>query len=223
MSLEEPDRPPQTASSAAPAQSQQPRRIGLFGGTFDPPHIGHLIVAEAVRDTLHLDEIRWIVANDPWQKTSDRRISDADVRLAMVRAALDGAPGMEASDVEIRLGGASYSIVTLEHLRSAEPDTEWLLIVGADAASGLDTWHRADELADMVEVVVVNRPGECDDNDAGGTAPPGWRWQPVEVPAIGVSSTDLRRRVATGRSIRFLTPAAVADIIDTEQLYRQPR
>ncbi len=215
MSLEDPHRLQPEHSLDETAQGQQPRRIGFFGGTFDPPHLGHLIVAETVRDALQLDEVRLVVANRPWQKTSDRVISDANLRLEMVEAALDGAPGLTASDAEIALGGQSYSIVTLEHMRNLEPDADWLLVVGADAAGGLDTWHRANELAAMVEIVVVNRPGDT------ATPPPGWRWQAVSVPPIGVSSTALRSRVESSRSIRFLTPEPVVAIIDRARLYRQ--
>ena len=218
MSLEDPHHSPRRIPARDPAQSHQPRRIGIFGGTFDPPHIGHLIVAEIVRDTLGLDEVRLVVANNPWQKTSDRTISDPDLRLRMLHAALDGAPGLTASDVEIALGGPSYSIVTLEHMRSNEPDAEWLLIVGADAAAGLDTWHRADELAGLVEVVVVDRPG-----GEANPPPPGWRWRRRRRPAdrhlLDRPAVACRR----GRSIRFLTPEPVAAIIERNGLYRQQR
>ncbi len=227
MSLEDPPRSTQVAGGSSGHETPDIRRIGLFGGTFDPPHIGHLILAETVRDELGLDEIRFVVANDPWQKTSNRFISEAGLRLEMVRAALDGVDGMTASGVEIELGGPSYSVVTLEHLRHDEPDVSWLLIVGADAAAGLDTWHRSDELAAQVDVVVVNRPSLGVELDGGGrdepAVPPGWRWQSVDIPMIGVSSTDLRARVADGRSIRFLTPARVALIIERSQLYRHDR
>ncbi len=170
-----------------------------------------------------LDEVRLVVANNPWQKTSERIISSASFRFDMVQAALGRHRGVVASEVEIELGGPSYTIVTLEHLQATEPDTDWYVIVGADAAAGLDTWHRASELADMVELVVVNRPGEVD--SATGELhgpPPGWRWTPVEVPAIGVSSTMLRERVAAGRSIWFLTPEAVVTLVDDHLLYRRP-
>ncbi len=170
-----------------------------------------------------LDEVRLVVANNPWQKTSERIISSALFRLELVRNALGRHQGVVASDVEIELGGPSYTIVTLEHLQVVEPDTDWCVIVGADTAAGLDTWHRASELADMVELFVVNRPGEVDPATGELRGPPsGWRWTPVEVPAIGVSSTMLRERVAAGRSIRFLTPEAVVTLVDDLLLYRRP-
>lgn len=194
------------------------RRVGLFGGTFDPPHIGHLVVAETVRDALELDEMRLVVANEPWQKTPDRQITDARLRLEMIQAALGDAPGLVASAVEIERGGPSYTIDTLEAFEKAETETDWLLVVGADAAAGLDTWHRSAELAELAEIVVVGRAG-IDPSDQA-VVPPGWRWSAVEIPTIGISSTAIRANVARGRSIRFLTPSAVVSIIDRAGLYQ---
>lgn len=196
--------------------SGRTKRVGILGGTFDPPHLGHLVVADQVLDQLGLDEVRLVVNNSPWQKVGDRPITPAGRRLALVQAALGegAAPRVVASDVEIELGGPSYSLVTLEALAAREPGTEWLVVVGADAAAGLDTWHRADELRDRYGFVVVNRPGH------ERPPPPGWRCQPVEIPALDVSSSELRRLVAAGRSIRWLTPDPVVALIDRWQLYR---
>lgn len=190
------------------------RRIGLLGGTFDPPHIGHLVVADQVGDQLGLDEVRLVVSNSPWQKTGTRTITEPDRRFELVAAAVADAPGLVASDVELRIGGPSYTIVTVEHLAAAEPDVEWLVIVGADAAAGLETWHRADELKESQRFVVVNRPGA---NEEG---PPGWMLERVEIPALDVSSTELRRMVAAGRSIRHLTPPPVMQLLARWGLYR---
>ncbi len=149
-----------------------------------------LIVAEIVRDALGLDEVRLVVANNPWQKTSDRTISDPDLRLEMLQVALDGAPGLTASDVEIDLAVRATRSSPSSTCSRHEPDAEWLSIVGADAAAGLDTWHRADELAGHGRGGGGESAGMAEAD--GRTPPPGWRWHAVEVPSIGVSSTDLR-------------------------------
>ena len=191
------------------------RRIGLLGGTFDPPHIGHLVVADQVLDQLALDEVRLVVSNRPWQKEGMRAITEPAKRLAMVEAAVADAPGLVASDIELRLGGPSYTLVTIEALDRAEPDVEWLVIIGDDAAVGLDTWHRADELRESQRFVVVNRPG------ANGGPPPGWRFDRVRIPGLEVSSTELRALVGAGRSIRHLTPAPVMQLMESWGLYRR--
>lgn len=196
--------------------SGRSKRVGILGGTFDPPHLGHLVVADQVLDQLGLDEIRLVVNNSPWQKVGDRPITPPERRLALVEAAVGqgAAPQVVASAVEIELGGPSYSLVTLEALTAREPGTEWLVVVGADAAAGLDTWHRAGELRERYGFVVVDRPGH------DRPPPSGWRCQPVEIPALDVSSSELRRLVAAGRSIRWLTPDPVVELIDRWQLYR---
>ena len=196
------------------------RRIGLLGGTFDPPHVGHLVVGDQVADQLGLDEVRLVVSNNPWQKVGSRDITDAARRLQLVEAAVADAPGLAASDVELRMGGPSYTMATLEQLRSDEPDVAWSVIVGADAAAGLDTWHRAAELRANERFIVVNRPGFAA-SERSGAPPAGWAFDPVRIPALDLSSTELRRLVAAGRSIRHLTPAPVVQLLDAWSLYRQ--
>ena len=190
------------------------RRIGVFGGTFDPPHLGHVAIALEVRHLLALDEVVFVVAGDPWQKSGDRVITPADVRVAMTEAATAGAPGVRVSTIEVERHGPSYSVDTLEALRHAGPDDEFFLIVGSDAAAGLDTWHRADDLAELATIVVVDRGGR-----EGGRPPHGWPFALVDVPALEVSSSDLRRRVATGAPIRGMVAGRVADLIAEHGLY----
>lgn len=194
-----------------------PRRIGVLGGTFDPPHVGHLVTAIDVGQALALDVVLMVVANEPWQKADRSDLSPAPVRLAMVRAAVEGVDGVEASDLEIRRGGPTYTVDTLDALRGAEPDAELFLILGADAAAGLDTWHDPQRLTGLCRIVVVDRPG------ATATPPSGFHCELVEVPRLDVSSSDLRARVATGRSVRFLTPDAVVSLIRDERLYGDRR
>lgn len=190
-------------------------RLGIFGGTFDPPHVGHLVAALAARHALQLDRVLLTVANEPWQKSDTRAISPAPDRLAMVRAAVDGVDGLEASAIEIERGGPSYSVDTLEDLAALDPTGERFLLLGADAAAGLDTWERADALAGLATLVVIERPG----GDAA-EMPAGYLVERVEMPRLDVSSTDLRARVRDGRPLTFLTPAAVVASIARRRLYR---
>lgn len=195
------------------------RRIGLLGGTFDPPHIGHLLAAVAAHDQLGLDTVYVIPNGDPWQKSGRRRITAATVRLAMVRAAVAGLDGVEASDVEVLRPGPSYTIDTVGSLRQAEPDVEVTLLLGRDAEALLSTWHRIDELLGQVGLAVVDRSGGgAQPAPATPTAAP----TPVAVamPRVDVSSSDLRRRVAEGRPLAVLTPPAVIAIVDQLHLYR---
>lgn len=191
------------------------RRIGVFGGTFDPPHVGHLVTAVNVRHALDLDLVLLVVANDPWQKSGAREVSPAADRLAMVEAAVGDVEGIEASDVEIRRGGTSYTADTLADLRQAEPGAELHLILGSDAAAGLPTWERAEEVRDSATVVVVTRPGAEE-----GHPPDGWSWVSVESPRLEVSSTDLRARVGDGRPLDYLLTPAVIACIEDRALYR---
>jgi nicotinate-nucleotide adenylyltransferase len=193
------------------------RRIGVLGGTFDPPHIGHLVTAIDVRHLLSLDVVLLVVANEPWQKVGVRDVSPAAERLELVRAAVEGVDGVEASDLELRRGGPSYTIDTLDELRRDEPDAELFLVLGSDAAAGLATWERADELSEACRIVVVDRPG------ATTELPQGFRCEQVEVPRLDVSSTDLRARVADGRPLRFLVPDGVISLLRDGRLYGDPR
>ena len=189
-------------------------RVGLLGGTFDPPHVGHLATGVEVRDVLGLDEVWLVVANQPWQKTGERAVTPAADRLAMVELATRDVPGLEASAVEIERGGPSYTIETLEQLRGERPDVEWFVVVGADAAAGLPTWERADELAERATFVLVDRPGlPCP------PPPAGWHFLHVTVPRLDVSSSELRDRVRTGRPLDVLVPAPVIACIEARRLY----
>lgn len=190
------------------------RRVGILGGTFDPPHIGHLGMAVEVRDALALDVVLLVVAHEPWQKVGTRGVSPSTDRLALVEAAVADLEGVEASDVEIRHGGPSYTADTLATLAAEAPEDELWVILGADAAAGLSTWERGDEVAERAGLVVAARDGET------GSPPPGWSWRTVPITRLDVSSTDLRERVAAGRTIEVLVPAAVRREIEARALYR---
>ena len=190
------------------------RGLGILGGTFDPPHIGHLAAAVEVRSALRLERVLLMVANDPWQKTGSRPLSGALDRLAMTRAAAQGIEGIEASDLEIARGGPTYSIDTLESLKESAPEQQLFLIVGSDAATNLHTWHRHEELQQLATLVIVERDGE------GEARPPtGWSILRVSMTRLDVSSSDLRDRVRDGRPLSPLVVPGVIDEIEARGLY----
>ena len=188
-------------------------RIGLFGGTFDPPHVGHLVTAVNVRHALRLDTVILMVANIPWQKQGERAITPAVDRLAMVDAAVADVPGLSAGRLEIDAGGPSYTADTLAMLARQFAGAELFTIIGDDAAAGLQTWTRWDEVVQRSRLVVVDRPGEhvvlADNVD----------WIRVEVPRLEVSSTDLRNRFSDGRPLDYLVTQPVLDVIRVRNLY----
>ena len=190
-----------------------PMRVGLFGGTFDPPHLGHLVTAVNVRHVLKLDLVVLMVANDPWQKHGTREVASATDRLAMVRAAIAGVNGLVAGDDEITRGGPSFTADTLQMLRERYPDAELFTIVGDDAAAKFGTWQRANEIAKLSTLVVVDRPG------SPITPPSEFQWNRVEVPRLEVSSSDLRARFVDGRPLEYLISDEVMQVISARGLY----
>jgi nicotinate-nucleotide adenylyltransferase len=190
-------------------------RIGLLGGTFDPPHIGHLVAAVNVRHALGLDRVLLVVANEPWQKVATRHIVAPVDRLAMVEALVEGVDGIEASGLEIERGGPSYTVDTVEQLRVGDPRCALFVILGRDAAAGLPTWERVADLQGRVVIVVVERPGS-----SHAVLPAGWSFEHVEVPRVDASSTDMRRRIAEGQPIDGLVPAGVISVMRERGLYR---
>jgi nicotinate-nucleotide adenylyltransferase len=196
-----------------PTTDASPLRIGVFGGTFDPPHVGHLVTAVNVRYALGLDVLILMVNNVPWQKVGSRAITPAADRLAMVAAAVADVPHLVAGDHEIRAGGPSYTADTLATLADEYPGAELYTVVGDDAAAGIRTWERADEVIARSRLVVVDRPGEPVELD------PDVEWIRVEVPRLEVSSTDLRARCADGRPLDYLVTDEVLDVITARGLY----
>lgn len=190
-------------------------RLGIFGGTFDPPHVGHLVTAVNVRHELALDRVLLVVNDQPWQKLGTRDISPADDRFAMVEAAVGKVEGLEASRIEVDRGGMSYTADTLRQLLDDDPDRDLFVILGSDAAAGLPTWERAAEVRALSTIVVVERPGTHEVEP-----PAGWSWVRVEVPRLEVSSTDLRARVSDGRPLDYLLTPEVIATIDERGLYR---
>ena len=191
-------------------------RLGLLGGTFDPPHVGHLAAAKAVRDTMGLDRVDFLVANDPWQKSSDREVSPAALRLEMVHALVEGQTGLGVDDREIRRGGLTYTVETLEELVKEQPDTEVFLVVGQDTANRIGTWHRYEEVLGLSTLVIVNR---VENNSQLPEVLSGARVHNVSMPLVDVSSTSIRAKVASGEDIASLTSESVAAVVRRNGLY----
>lgn len=188
-------------------------RIGLFGGTFDPPHVGHLVTAVNVRHALNLDIVILMVANDPWQKSGSRDVTTAEDRFAMVEAAVSVVDGVVAGRDEIDRGGPSYTADTLMALAEKHLGAELFTIVGDDAAAGLTSWTRVEQVADYSQLVVVDRPGVAVE------LPKQFSWLRVESPRLEVSSTDLRSRFSDGRPLDYLVTEPVLRVIEERGLY----
>jgi nicotinate-nucleotide adenylyltransferase len=194
------------------------KRVGLLGGTFDPPHLAHLAAAAAARHDLELDEVWFVPAARPPHKRS-RRLSPARTRLALLRCALAGLAGFRILPLELGRRGPSYTVDTLEELRRRHPRHEWWLVVGADMLADLPNWRDPERVVELAGIAVVPRPG------TPARRPRGLRAacvRIVDAPALEISSTDLRARVARGASIRFLVPAAVERYVRRHGLYRAP-
>lgn len=186
---------------------------GILGGTFDPPHVAHLVAAEAAYRQFGLSGVTFLPAGAPWQKAG-RPVSSADDRWTMTGLAIAAVPYFDADDREVRRDGWTY---TADTLRTFDADRDVMLILGADAALGLPTWHRYDEILARARIAVVPRPGVS--QSAVDTAVgPGMAW--VDAPELMVSGTELRRRVRDGRSIRFLVRDSVWRYIQEQGLYR---
>ena len=191
-------------------------RIGIFGGTFDPPHIAHLIIAEQARQQLRLHKVLFVPAHDPPHKKGKAWATPAQ-RLAMLKLATSGVRGFEVSSIEIGRKGLSYTVDTLHELKSKFKNADFFLIVGGDNFAQLDSWKSVEEILRMATPVVYER-------DHGGatktlTNPP--TKISLHGPLLKISSTMIRERVRDGVSIRFLVPAAVESYIQRHKLYQK--
>lgn len=191
------------------------KRIGVFGGTFDPPHVGHLIAAADAHRALGLDLLLFVPSAVPPHKRRTVRAS-ADLRLEMVRAAIEGDDRFAADDLELRRSGPSYSVDTLRELHLREPACELYFLIGADNLRDIPHWHRPEEIVRLARLVVLSREGDPGAPETGGPFPA----RRVAVTRVDVSATEIRRRAAAGQSIRYLVPEAVRAVVEREGLYR---
>ena len=188
--------------------------IGLFGGSFDPVHHGHLIVAQVAAEKLRLEAVRFVPAREQPFKVGRHRTSP-EHRSAMLSLAVAGMPGFSVEASELLRPGPSYTVDTLRHLREREPGAEFVLLLGADAAADLPAWREAGELKHLARIVVFARPGTP-------VADSPWISAAIEVPAIDISATGVRRRAHQGLPIRYWVPDPVAEYITTHRLYLDP-
>ena len=189
-------------------------RTGILGGTFDPIHIAHLHAGETALSQAGLERVLFVPAADPWQK-ADRYLTPAPQRLELVRLAVAGVDGFEVDERETDREGPTYTIDTLN---SFPPDEELYLIVGADAAVGLTTWHRSEEIVERATILVMPRPGTetAQVREALPTA------MLLKMAALDISATAIRQMAASGGSYRFLVPPEVYRYIESNRLYAQP-
>jgi nicotinate-nucleotide adenylyltransferase len=187
------------------------KRIGIFGGTFDPIHHGHLILAREALEALALDLVVFIPAAASPHKP-DFQSAASSVRLEMVRAAIEGEPRFGFDPLELDRPAPSYAIDSVEAFRKREPAAEYFYLIGEDNVAGLKTWHRFSELAKLAQFVVLDRSGIKTEHP-----------YPTIRRHLDISATNIRNRVATGQSIRYLVPPAVEKIIRDRQLYREPQ
>jgi nicotinate-nucleotide adenylyltransferase len=195
-------------------------RIGLMGGTFDPIHFGHLVLAEQARETLGLERVLFVTAGNPPHKP-DSAVTDAAHRLKMTELAIEGNPFFEAPRIEVEREGPSYTVDTIRGILEGNPGSELFLLVGSDEAENFMTWRSPREIVGMATLVVANRPG-VEVSSALSRMPEDVRSRAIELkmPGVDISSTDIRDRVRAGRSIKYLVPRAVEDYIAREGLYR---
>jgi nicotinate-nucleotide adenylyltransferase len=191
------------------------RRLGLFGGTFDPPHLGHLALAEWARDRLRLDRVIFMPAGQPPHKRR-RDLLGIEHRLAMARLAVRGAAGFEVSTLEAGREGPSFTLDTLRELRLRNPGDRWFLLMGEDSLADLPHWHEPAEVVRLATPVVAARPGRSVPRVSRIFGRP-LRW--LDNPGIEVSSSVVRARARAGRTVRYLVPDAVARYIARHRLY----
>ena len=190
-------------------------KVGLMGGTFDPPHVGHLILAQLALEQLGLDKVLFIPAGDPWRK-SDRRVTPSQHRLVMTQLAVGDNSAFEVDDCEIRREGATYTVDTLRYLREQRPGDELYLILGEDALADIPTWRDPEMLPELAIIAAAPRRGTQMPPLPFDIA----RVRRIDMPGIDISSTELRQRAARGESLRYFAPDAVVAYIEKNGLYR---
>jgi len=195
-------------------------RIGVFGGTFDPVHLGHLILAEQCREQGRLDQVWFVPAARPPHKLQGE-LSPFAQRVEMLNLALAGQAAFRVEELERDRPGPGYTAVTLEELQQRHPEHEWFLVVGGDALRDLPGWYQPERIVARAELLVMPRPGVDlpPVEELPAKLGPAARVQVADVPLIGISSTELRQRIREGRSVRYLVPRAVEAYIRDKRLY----
>lgn len=201
--------------TSEPAREPGRRRLGVMGGTFDPIHHGHLVAASEVAARFQLDEVIFVPTGQPWQK-SHRMVSPAEDRYLMTVIATASNPQFSVSRIDIDRGGKTYTIDTLRDLRAEHGDADLFFITGADALAQILSWRDAEELFSLAHFIGVTRPGHV----LADPGLPNGRVSLVEVPALAISSTDCRKRVARGDPVWYLVPDGVVRYINKRALYR---
>ncbi len=199
-------------------------RLGVFGGTFDPIHLGHLILAEQCREQGRLDQLLFIPAPRPPHK-QDAELTSYAQRVEMLALAISGQPAFRVDELEKDRPGPSYTVDTLAQLKSRQPEAELFLVIGSDTLHDLPLWHQPARILELAGLLVVPRPGwavpSCEEVKKrlmlGDSFP--LRYEVCSIPQIDIASRDLRRRLAEGRSVRYLLPRAVEAYIQDKKLY----
>lgn len=198
-------------------------RLGVLGGTFDPIHLGHLILAETAREELALERVLFVPAGDPWRKQG-RWVASSKHRLAMVRLAVANIPEYQVSTLEVDRPGPSYTADTLEAIAGNNPGAELYLLLGQDALADLPYWRYPQRIAELAVLAVAPRPGfETAAAEAQASLGISGRIRWLDMPAIDISASAIREKVRAGRSIRFLVPAAVEEYIRLQGLYTRAK
>lgn len=198
-------------------------RVGILGGTFNPPHHGHLICAQEARIQLDLDEVRLVPVSDPPHRTLDGDENvDAQTRLAMTKLAVIGQPGLAVSTVELDREGTSYTVDTLASLVEQEPDTQFTLIIGADQAMSFGNWREPEKIGQLAEIAVATRVDHNRDEAVAEVIRATEGKEPIqfEMPRVDISSTLIRDRVYRGATVAHFVPAGVPELIEEAGLYR---
>jgi nicotinate-nucleotide adenylyltransferase len=195
-------------------------RLGIYGGTFDPIHLGHLVLAEQCREACSLDQVWFVVAGAPPHKPA--RPTSVAHRIEMVRIAIAGHPAFAVSDIEANRPGPHYSVETLEAVHQQHPNDELFFLIGADSLTDLPSWREPERIARLASIVVVNRPGieEVDPAKLPAFGPGAQPMIHVAIPPLGIASSDLRRRLTERRSVRYMIPRGVEAYIEAHHLYR---
>lgn len=191
-------------------------RVGIMGGTFDPIHYGHLLIAEQAREAMNLDYVWFVPAGDPPHK-KHKRISSAEQRLQMVRLAIANHPCFQVNDLEIKRSGPSYTLLTIQELSKQFPDIQFFLIMGEDMVKNLPQWYKIEKILQYVQIIGLHRPGViADDIPDFVEKQVHWVEEAVE---IKLSSTFIQKQVRSGKSVRFMVPDPVYQYMKEQSLY----